>query len=657
VGKQHQIDVSCASRPIEIVFMSFRRRAVLSRKRGALPIWWEVRLPIWEVWLPKPVLLDFPRRQSGRIRPISNLMFAGIFVNRGEPTHRFTTPGEIAEMRRKTRRNRQQSHEPAVTCEKSKSRGKNRGSITRHRRSPRQWSSWATQMRDARSTRLFKWAKWFCLSTLALVLIAAVALIFERFRGARALKREIGRLSAAGERLDLADHIPKPAASNQNAAILLRSITNELRSINALDEFVPLLRFASPGKAVVAWRLNEWPGNKSTNRWETLGPRITAHSNLLTTAHLLSQFPVFDSGFNYRKGFVDFENGPLVEVKRTADLLSAATVYELHRNDIDAAHRHLLPLVNLSQQKTEPMIIWQLIRQTCLNRAVHATWQFLQHPAITEQHLQSLQAAFGRADFSADMSASIEMERAMSLDFYRQVKTSRETLDRVISQREEWGPPFNTFVTSGFLLRDVNVPLWRFSWADQDELRALNRWQAIIAVDRQARSNGWASTEHVRQGDSSSSAAIDLSGILGEPSENGFDRFRYLFSTEAFSVSDTLIFKTLAVQTLQHMVAAALALKRFELRNNKLPETLNALVPDFLAALPRDEMVHQPLRYRRISVNSFLLYSVGRNGIDDGGDATPPTNTPYSQIWEGRDAVWPSPATDDAAERAMKLGK
>jgi hypothetical protein len=53
----------------------------------------------------------------------------------------------------------------------------------------------------------------------------------------------------------------------------------------------------------------------------------------------------------------------------------------------------------------------------------------------------------------------------------------------------------------------------------------------------------------------------------------------------------------------------------------------------------------KPLRYRLKLDGSYVLNSVGLDGKDDGGDpglalsATP-------GLWGGRDAVWPSPATE-----------
>jgi hypothetical protein len=50
------------------------------------------------------------------------------------------------------------------------------------------------------------------------------------------------------------------------------------------------------------------------------------------------------------------------------------------------------------------------------------------------------------------------------------------------------------------------------------------------------------------------------------------------------------------------------------------------------------------LRYRLKADGTFLLYSIGADGKDDGGDAGGATRMFY---WlHGRDWVWPQPATE-----------
>jgi hypothetical protein len=66
------------------------------------------------------------------------------------------------------------------------------------------------------------------------------------------------------------------------------------------------------------------------------------------------------------------------------------------------------------------------------------------------------------------------------------------------------------------------------------------------------------------------------------------------------------------------LLLAEAAVRRHVIVEGKPPETLASLVPEYLAAVPQDPFGPGPLVYRRKD-DGYLLYSVGQNGIDDGG--------------------------------------
>ena len=72
-------------------------------------------------------------------------------------------------------------------------------------------------------------------------------------------------------------------------------------------------------------------------------------------------------------------------------------------------------------------------------------------------------------------------------------------------------------------------------------------------------------------------------------------------------------------QTLVNEAQAVCALEHYHLAHGEYPETLDALAPQFIAKLPHDIIGGQPLHYRRTEDGKFLLYSVGWNETDDGG--------------------------------------
>jgi hypothetical protein len=67
----------------------------------------------------------------------------------------------------------------------------------------------------------------------------------------------------------------------------------------------------------------------------------------------------------------------------------------------------------------------------------------------------------------------------------------------------------------------------------------------------------------------------------------------------------------------------ALAVERFRLEMRRCPESLGELVPAYLEVVLDDPFDGVPLRYRRLD-GGYVVYSVGENGVDDGGNERPP---------------------------------
>lgn len=103
--------------------------------------------------------------------------------------------------------------------------------------------------------------------------------------------------------------------------------------------------------------------------------------------------------------------------------------------------------------------------------------------------------------------------------------------------------------------------------------------------------------------------------------------------------------KTARLAATARMAETACALERYRLRTGKYPESLEALVPRELHALPLDPMNHQPLMYQPTSDGWFRLWSVGLDGRDGGGVMSEDPDRAAG------DWVWPSPVL--SAERRL----
>jgi hypothetical protein len=67
-----------------------------------------------------------------------------------------------------------------------------------------------------------------------------------------------------------------------------------------------------------------------------------------------------------------------------------------------------------------------------------------------------------------------------------------------------------------------------------------------------------------------------------------------------------------------------LAIRAYSLEHGRNPAKLTDLVPDYLPEVPKDPFGSGQILYR-LAPNGYLLYSVGVDGLDDGGRNSGPT--------------------------------
>jgi hypothetical protein len=177
---------------------------------------------------------------------------------------------------------------------------------------------------------------------------------------------------------------------------------------------------------------------------------------------------------------------------------------------------------------------------------------------------------------------------------------------------------------------------WRWIWSYRDEQRYLEFMQTMIDSARDAQKRQAVLRLPV----------LKVTSLPLQETEN----------TANWNVMDSMtdgikrfVVRAMRAQTLVNMVAAAIALERFRLSRHSYPPDLASLAPDFLLAVPIDCMDGHDLRYRLNRDGTFLLYSVGEDGIDNDGDPTPVEGRNPGFL-SGRDWVWPRAATEEEVQ-------
>jgi hypothetical protein len=84
----------------------------------------------------------------------------------------------------------------------------------------------------------------------------------------------------------------------------------------------------------------------------------------------------------------------------------------------------------------------------------------------------------------------------------------------------------------------------------------------------------------------------------------------------------------------------ACALERYRLAHGAYPASLAAAASYFTGPMPHDIMNGQPYHYRLLPNGTFMIYSVGWNQKDDGGQVVYRTDAPRFIDYEQGDWVW-----------------
>ena len=490
-----------------------------------------------------------------------------------------------------------------------------------------------------------------------LILLLVMAGVWREKRAVRLFR---DALIAGGEKLKLNELIPPYSAEAHQAAIELIDAVSRLPS--KLSVVLPnapsKMRFVEPGRAMVGWRVADLrQEGKQTNHWGELDAELRGAEPVLNEIRKLLKSPSFNWNLAYGQGF-SLMMPHLAKLKQIVQWLATATMNDLHAGRLNLAlanHTALLQAVNSLQD--EPLIVSQLVRAAYAAIAFTATWEALQANGWTDPQLREMQASWEASRFVRDLERSLEMERAMCVEVFARSRRSHSELHRhlagvappettarpVRSRQPRWVHEIAALsIDFARRLRTAGRDhLWQWVWSYGDEYHYLQTVEVRLKALRATEAN-WMLA----------GIQLPIDEDFMSPGRPDGVAPRHLFSTYLLSFLDRTLQRVRRIETQSELAVTAVALKRYRLRHERWPADLNALVPEFLGQLPIDPMDGQALRYRLNSHGSFTLYSVNADGKDNSGDPAPPKEMEKSHDFgNGRDMVWPMPASAEEIKR------
>jgi hypothetical protein len=449
------------------------------------------------------------------------------------------------------------------------------------------------------------------------------------------------KLIAAGEKLTVAELAPKRNPEATNTALFLRLVS----TIQPGWAYQPAgMLPIKPGVSRVVWRQPQLMETvdvtkPATNLWPGLIGAMTRNKQTLDKLQALVEVGGMEFIEDYSQPNLN-EYTFLGPVKQSVIRFTSRAILALHQGRMPDAFYDLMSCLAASQLiAKDPLMIDQEIRFSSMSFAITACWEALQAGGWTDDQLAKLQHQWDHADILGAAGSSLALERARAPIEFQMARASRQGLDNMLAGNS--GIKNNADIWNDFLLHARTVPGelltayprfwgWRWIWSYRDEQRYLEFMQTMIEATRDAQQ---------RRSLLSFLKDRDAAATIHPPNPKYFEVAESMSGgTEIF------VGRALRAQTLANMVTAAIALERFRLAHHTYPEALAGLAPEFVQALPVDCMDGHALRYRLNPDGTYLLYSVGDDGVDNGGDPTPEKGKGPG-YFNGRDMVWPRPAT------------
>ena len=480
-------------------------------------------------------------------------------------------------------------------------------------------------------------SKRILLAVAGVALLLAAVIAVSHWSGKHSLQRWMNQMRGKGERFTFDElALPKPTRTNYSFQRLTQAVS-QLRAGPVSPGSILSMELLAWGHARVAWRTSDLPlSPRGTNTWEQFAAQFDRSADLLEEIRDALRDPPHDLGGDYQDLLSD-PAGSIGQMRTAESWLRGAALVELHRRDLEAALTNLQARIALATLHDEEWrLIAQIIRVAFAEGAAQMTWQALQGTGWNDAQLARLQQEWERVKLLEKLECTFEVERATALLYFNQARKSGPVQLRSMLGGRGMGLSWTNVLAVSFN-DHVYRPLWQTALSQQDELFYLETIQPYAEAIRASVTNkSWKAAEVIV-----GAVSTKLEAELGK----SYNQIRYQFTENMILSWGRTLEKFMRGETMKQMTLTALALKRHQLKYGTLPPNLQSLVPQFLVDTPRDYMDGQSLRYRPNADGTFMLYSVGIDGKDDGGDPTP--ISPQKRLltfWYGRDAIWPSPA-------------
>jgi hypothetical protein len=402
--------------------------------------------------------------------------------------------------------------------------------------------------------------------------ITYVAIVF-RINADR-LEGDMDAIRRAGEPFTLTEIEPPPVPPSENAAPSYNQAVQKLEKEKLREDTKGgILPTDKELQAARGW--------------------IEANEECLKYLDRAIEHPKCRFDLDYARGFAMLID-PQMEMRELAELKAVRAVLFCLRGDTEKAVKDLEGgLVLARHLNEEPLLISFLLRLGRIKIATNALEKCLRVRKGGASHFVKLLPALEKMELSASLKKAQMGERAIGIDVFDQLREGHITLLDVSGGTCSAPSPRSIPETIGHYV-------YRKFLLSSDELAYLRIMARTIEIaDR---------------------PYVEIEKKL-KPLEREVQLLaRQRHITSSFLLSGIVMSKVKATSRRARLDLARLAIlaECYKEKTNRYPDRLDALVGEGLAEVPKDPFSSKPYRYKRRG-DGRILYSVGENGIDDGG--------------------------------------
>lgn len=468
-----------------------------------------------------------------------------------------------------------------------------------------------------------KFIQWSLFLILCFVTLVALFYAEEDWRGRRDLNAYLQDRIARGDSFEWAAIAPPPIPDAENFAAT--PLFAELFPKPLSNAVLNQLQFPNLDKGAGNWRegrredLAAW--QKRFGGTNDLLTSLAQYDPVLKQIRVAAQRPKARYPIRYEDSFMTLlpHLSPLRQLARICRLRALA---ELAAGRTDAAAADTLLALRLGDTiADEPILISFLVRGAIIDMTLQPVWEGLTAHRWTAPELAKLQTELESTDRFADFSHALRGERMFGYSMIRWLiahpKDRWQMLNGFVGSGQPeptLGPLFGRSVPTGWLYQNL---LTSDRFFTETYLPVIDFEQRQVSPKALKRAEDTLLTMHTTP---------------------------YNAVSKMILPAITQVAKKLAQsQTAVDQATVACALERYRLARGAYPDNLATLVPDYLKRIPADVISGEPLHYRRTAPDQFVLYSVGWNGTDDGGEiAFTGAGSSRRQDFDHGDWVWPS---------------